>query len=107
MPTAEVFRPIAAMRGFILTGTLIILVGNDCDIAVAAAAHIASADGSGTFDARDGGWHTPTGSAASQAQDEVGDLVLGFNYLVARLHEKEAALKGARRGWSSWRITIR
>ncbi|MDP3843350.1 MAG: GGDEF domain-containing protein [Oxalobacteraceae bacterium] len=93
LPTAEVFQPIAAMRGFVWKGTLVFLLAMIAilmfllprilrPLTDAARSMRAMADGT-----------RPLAPLPLRHRDEVGDLVLGFNYLVARLHEKEAALK--------------
>jgi diguanylate cyclase (GGDEF)-like protein len=95
MPTAEVFRPITAMRSFILTGTLaslaviiallLLLLPRILRPLTAAAGSMREmADG-----------ERPLAPLPVRRRDEVGDLVRGFNYLVARLGEKEAALKAS------------
>lgn len=95
VPTSEVFHPIAAMRGFAWKSTLVVLV---CMITLllvlmprilrpltdAARAMREMADG-----------QRELAPLPVKRKDEVGDLVLGFNYLVARLREKEAALKSS------------
>ena len=95
MPTAEVFRPITAMRSFILTGTLASMAGIIAilllllprilrPLTAAARSMREMADG-----------ERPLAPLPVRRRDEVGDLVRGFNYLVARLVEKEAALKAS------------
>jgi diguanylate cyclase (GGDEF)-like protein len=93
MPTAEVFHPINAMLGFYLKNTLLIVVGMIAIMMLllprtlrpltdAAHAMREMADGKRQLAP------LPVGR-----QDEVGSLVLGFNYLVERLRDKEMALK--------------
>ncbi|WP_162174147.1 GGDEF domain-containing protein [Herminiimonas sp. CN] len=94
-PTAEIFRPIAAMRGLILNGTLaslavmiavlLLLLPHILRPLTAAARSMREmADGS-----------RPLVPLPVKCRDEVGDLVRGFNSLIARLHEKETALKAS------------
>jgi diguanylate cyclase (GGDEF)-like protein len=93
MPTAEVFHPIRAMRGFVLTSTLVIMTMLIAVLMLllprmlrplteAARSMREMADGKRQL-----------APLPVRRRDEVGDLVLGFNYLVARLREKDAALK--------------
>lgn len=95
MSTAEVFRPITAMHSFILAGTLVtmaviialllLLLPRILRPLTAAARSMREmADG-----------ERPLAPLPVRRRDEVGDLVRGFNYLVARLGEKEAALKAS------------
>ncbi|AIY41637.1 diguanylate cyclase/phosphodiesterase (GGDEF & EAL domains) with PAS/PAC sensor [Collimonas arenae] len=95
MPTAEAFRPIAALRGFWLKSTLLVLVVTLAillfmlprilrPLTEAAQAMREMADGE--FELR---------PLPVRRNDEVGSLALGFNYLVARLREKEAALRAS------------
>ncbi|MEO8171075.1 MAG: diguanylate cyclase [Oxalobacteraceae bacterium] len=95
MPTAEIFRPIAAMRGFVSASTLAALVVILAilifllprilhPLTYAARSMREMADGK-----------RPLAPLQFNRQDEVGDLILGFNYLVARLREKEVALEAS------------
>ena len=95
IPTAEAFQPIAAMRSFTLQATLVMVA---VVIAVlllllprmlrplteAARSMREMADGKRQL-----------APLPIRRQDEVGDLLLGFNHLVARLNEKEEALKAS------------
>ncbi|WP_170851200.1 diguanylate cyclase domain-containing protein [Collimonas sp. OK607] len=92
IPTTEVFHPIQAMRNFFLKNTLAVLFGTIAILLLvlphllrpltsAAQAMREMADGK-----------RPLAPLPVRRRDEVGDLVLGFNYLVERLYEKEAAL---------------
>ncbi|AMO96697.1 diguanylate cyclase domain protein [Collimonas fungivorans] len=93
MPTAEVFHPINAMLGFYLKNTLLIVAGMIAIMMLllprtlrpltdAAHAMREMADGKRQL-----------APLPVRRQDEVGSLVLGFNYLVERLRDKEMALK--------------
>lgn len=95
IPTAEVFHPIAAMRSLVFKYTLAMVVGMMALLMLllprilrpltdAARSMREMADGKRQL-----------GPLPVERRDEVGDLALGFNYLVARLHEKEAALKAS------------
>lgn len=95
MPTKIVFQPIEAMRTFVIKNTLIAMV---VLIAIltwllprilrpltnAARAIRSMADG-----------QRPLAPLPVKLQDEVGDFLNGFNYLLARLNEKEIALKSS------------
>jgi diguanylate cyclase (GGDEF)-like protein len=93
MPTAEVFHPIAAMRDFVLKNTVALLAGMIAillfllprilrPLTDAARSMREMADGKRQL-----------AMLPVKRRDEIGNLVLGFNYLVTRLREKEAALK--------------
>ena len=92
MPTEEAFRPVVVLREFTLKNGLIILLLMIVlvtafltivlrPLVVAARAMRDMASGKRELA------QLPVGR-----NDEVGDLLLGFNHLVAKLHEKEAAL---------------
>ena len=95
IPTTEVFHPIQAMRNFFLKNTLVVLFATIAILMLvlprllrpltsAAQAMREMADGK-----------RPLAPLPVKRRDEVGDLVLGFNYLVERLYEKEAALRAS------------
>jgi len=95
LPELEIFQPIKAMRDFILksaalsllglgTCLLLILVSVLRPLTSAARAMREMADGQRAL-----------APLPVVRRDEVGDLVSGFNYLVERLNEKEAALKAS------------
>ncbi|WP_211461827.1 diguanylate cyclase domain-containing protein [Collimonas silvisoli] len=95
MPTAEVFHPIMEMRNFYLKNTLLIVAGMIAILMLllprtlrpltdAAHAMREMADGKRQL-----------APLPVKRQDEVGSLILGFNYLLERLREKETALKAS------------
>ncbi|RXZ31100.1 diguanylate cyclase [Oxalobacteraceae bacterium CAVE-383] len=93
MPTAEAFHPIRATGNFVLISTLaflVILVTLLLTVLprilrpLTDAAHSMREMADGT---------RPLTPLPVRRQDEVGALVLGFNYLLSRLHDKEIALK--------------
>ncbi|WP_211444619.1 diguanylate cyclase domain-containing protein [Collimonas humicola] len=95
IPTAEVFHPINAMLGFYVRNTLAIVAGMIIIMLLllprtlrpltdAAQAMREMADGKRQL-----------APLPVQRHDEVGGLVLGFNYLVERLRDKEAALRAS------------
>ncbi|HEY4316627.1 MAG TPA: GGDEF domain-containing protein [Herbaspirillum sp.] len=93
MPTAEAFHPIRATGNFVLISTigfltvlitmlLFLLPRILRPLTDAARSMREMADGK-----------RPLTPLPVRREDEVGALVLGFNYLLARLHDKELALK--------------
>ncbi len=93
MPTAEVFQPVAAMRNFYLKGALVTLAVLGIVLTLLLprilrpltdAAHLMRemADGK-----------RPLAPLNIQRQDEVGDLLTGFNYLVRQLRRNDASLR--------------
>jgi diguanylate cyclase (GGDEF)-like protein len=93
MPTSEAFHPIKATGDFVLVSTIGFLIALIAILLImlphilrpltdAAHAMREMADGRRTL--------TPL---PIERHDEVGALVLGFNYLLSRLHDKETALK--------------
>ena len=95
IPTAEAFHPIAAMRSFTLQATLVMMAVVIAvlllllprmlrPLTAAARSMREMADG-----------ERQLAPLPVTRRDEVGDLLLGFNHLVARLHEKEEALKAS------------
>lgn len=93
MPTAEAFRPIEVLRGFNWMNSLAVMAGMIITLMLllprmlrplteAARSMREMADG-----------RRELAPLPIKHQDEVGDLVLGFNYLVAKLNEKEAKLQ--------------
>lgn len=95
MPTAEAFRLIEVLRGFVLKSGVLALAGILAVLLfllprilrpLTDAAHAMRQMADGKLD---------LAPLPVRRKDEVGSLVLGFNYLVARLREKEAALKAS------------
>ena len=92
MPTAEAFHPIKAVGNFVIVSTLtfvVILV-----ILLLVLPHILRplTDAARSMrEMADG--KRPLTPLPIRRQDEVGALVLGFNYLLSRLNDKELALK--------------
>ncbi|MES3024269.1 MAG: GGDEF domain-containing protein [Pseudomonadota bacterium] len=95
MPTQEAYAPINALRNFMLVSGLIVLMfllgvfhlmlpRVMRPLTTVALSMRSMADGS-----------IPLAPLAVQTNDEVGDLVQGFNHLVACLAEKEAALEAS------------
>ncbi|HTN66677.1 MAG TPA: diguanylate cyclase [Burkholderiaceae bacterium] len=95
LPTAEAFQPIAAMGRFTLQATLLMMAVVIAALLLllprmlrplteAARSMREMADGKRQL-----------APLPITRKDEIGDLLLGFNHLVARLNEKEEALKAS------------
>jgi diguanylate cyclase (GGDEF)-like protein len=95
MPTDEAFRPVYALRDFLLKSSAIMLVLMLVFLMFSlphllrpltdtARAMREMADGTRDLE-----------PLPVRRRDEMGDLVLGFNYLVARLREKDTALRAS------------
>lgn len=95
MPTEEAFRPVHALRDFLLksSGIMMVLLLTVLMVSLphllrpltdTARAMREMADGKRELE-----------PLPVRRRDEMGDLVLGFNYLVARLREKDAALRAS------------
>ena len=95
MPTAEVFRPIQAMRGFVWKNTLAILAGMIAILMLLLPRMLRPLTDVARSMREMADGKRQLAPLPVKRKDEVGDLVLGFNYLVARLREKEAALKAS------------
>jgi diguanylate cyclase len=95
-PTAEVFRPIAALRAFTLKYSLLIVLAVTALLMLLLPRLLSPLTNAARSmrDMADG--KRELAPLPVKQQDEVGDLLLGFNYLVARLQENEAALKASR-----------
>jgi len=95
LPTAEAFRPVEALRDYVLRNSLLLLLvmlgvllwilpRMFRPLTEAARAMRQMADG-----------QIPLQALPIVRQDEIGDVAAGFNHLVSRLLEKEAALKAS------------
>lgn len=95
MPTEEAFRPVYALRDFLLKSSAVMLVMMLAllmwvlphllrPLTDTARAMREMADGTRDLE-----------PLPVRRRDEMGDLVLGFNYLVARLREKDTALRAS------------
>ena len=95
IPTKEVFHPIAAMRSFTLQATLVMGAVVIAALLVLLPLMLRPlTDAARSIrDMADG--KRQLAPLPIRRRDEVGDLLLGFNHLVARLHEKEEALKAS------------
>jgi diguanylate cyclase (GGDEF)-like protein/hemerythrin-like metal-binding protein len=91
-PTAEVFQPIAALRSLIWKNTLAMMVGMIVILMVLLPRILRPLTGASRAMREMADGIRELAPLPVQRQDEVGDLVLGFNHLVAKLHEKEKAL---------------
>ncbi|HEY4073752.1 MAG TPA: diguanylate cyclase [Herbaspirillum sp.] len=92
MPTKEAFHPIIATRTFVLVST-VVFVSVLIAILLTVLPHLLrplTAMAHSMREMADG--KRQLAPLPIKRHDEVGDLVLGFNYLLARLQEKENAL---------------
>lgn len=92
MPTAEAFHPITAMRSFTLKSTLITLVVVLTALLLVVSSMLRPLTNAVRSMREMADGKRPLEPLPVKRRDEVGDMVLGFNHLVERLHEKEAAL---------------
>lgn len=95
MPAAEAFRPIDVLRGLVIKGTvatILVLLALMLLLAPYMLRPLTSA-ARAMREMADG--KRELAPLPVTLQDEVGDLVLGFNYLVTRLQEKESALRAS------------
>jgi diguanylate cyclase (GGDEF)-like protein/hemerythrin-like metal-binding protein len=92
MSTAEAFRPIDAMRGFFWTGSLATIAALIVILMVLLPRILRPLTDAARAMREMAGGKRELAPLPVKRQDEVGDLVLGFNHLVATLHEKGAAL---------------
>jgi diguanylate cyclase (GGDEF)-like protein len=95
MPTTEAFRPIEAMRGFVWTGTLVMLAGTFVMLMLLLSRILRPLTDTARSMREMADGKRELAPLPVKRHDEVGDLVAGFNYLVERLQEKEAALKAS------------
>ncbi len=95
IPTAEAFHPIEAMRGFIWKGSLAMLVGMMVIMMLLLSRILRPLTGAARSMREMADGKRELAPLPVERQDEVGDLVTGFNHLAARLREKEAALKSS------------
>lgn len=95
MPAEEAFRAVTAFRAFTLRSTLFVLVAMIGAVLVFLSAMLKPLVEAARAmrDMADG--KRELAQLPVQRNDEVGNLVLGFNHLVAKLNEKEAALHNA------------
>jgi diguanylate cyclase (GGDEF)-like protein len=95
MPTAEAFRPIEAMRGFVWKGSLAVLAGMIVMLMLLLPRVLRPLTDTARSMREMADGKRELAPLPVKRQDEVGDLVAGFNYLAQRLREKEAALKAS------------
>lgn len=93
MPTSEAFRPIATLREITVTGSLAVLMIVMGLVAVFLSAMLQPLVEAGRAMREMASGKRALAQLPVRRGDEVGDMVLGFNRLVATLHEKEAALQ--------------
>ncbi|MDR3481766.1 MAG: diguanylate cyclase [Burkholderiaceae bacterium] len=93
MPTEEAFHPIATMRDLALKGTLAILLLMTVLVTVFLSVVLRPLVEVGRAMREMASGTRALAQLPVRRSDEVGDMVLAFNRLVAALHEKEATLK--------------
>lgn len=93
MPTAEAFSPIRSLYGFALTGTGIALVAVLVLLLLILPRVLRPLTQTARAMRDMASGERPLEPLPVLHKDEVGSLVLGFNALVTRLREKDAALK--------------
>ncbi len=92
LPTEEAFRPITTLRDLTLKGTLIVLAVMIALVMAFLSAMLQPLVEVGRAMREMASGRRALAQLPVRRNDEVGDMVLGFNHLVAMLHEKEAAL---------------
>lgn len=95
MPTAEVFQPVAAMRSFYLKGALVILAILGIVLMLLLPRILRPLTGAAQLMREMADGKRPLAPLNIKRQDEVGDLLTGFNYLVRQLHRKDASLRAS------------
>jgi diguanylate cyclase len=93
MPTAEAFHPIAATRSFVAISTVVFVAGLIIILLTVMPRILRPLTDMAQSMREMADGKRQLSPLPIVRHDEVGDLVLGFNYLLARLQEKESALK--------------
>lgn len=95
MPTDEAYRPVNALRDFLLksSGILFLIMLVVLSFILPALLRPLTDTARAMREMADG--KRELEPLPVRRRDEMGDLVLGFNYLVARLREKETALRAS------------
>lgn len=93
MPTEEAFRPITTLRDLTLTSTLIVLAVVIALVTAFLSAVLWPLVEVGRAMREMASGRRALAQLPVRRRDEVGDMVLGFNHLLATLHENEAALR--------------
>lgn len=94
-PAAEAFRPIAAMRSLVVQGTLVMMVATIAVLLLLLPRLLRPLTDAAQALREMASGKRQLAPLPIRRQDEVSDLLLGFNHLVARLHQQEAALKAS------------
>ncbi|MDB5777259.1 MAG: Sensory box/GGDEF family protein [Herbaspirillum sp.] len=93
MPTAEVFHPIRVVRNVLLISSLAFMAGLVAILMILLPRMLRPLTDAARSIREMADGKRPLAPLPIVRQDEVGDLALGFNYLVARLRDKDAALR--------------
>jgi diguanylate cyclase (GGDEF)-like protein len=93
MPTAEAFHPIAATRSYVVITTVIFVTGLIVILLTLLPRILRPLTDMAQSMREMADGKRQLAPLPIVRHDEVGDLVLGFNYLLTRLQEKESALK--------------
>jgi diguanylate cyclase (GGDEF)-like protein len=94
-PSAEVFQPIARMRGFILIGTLVMMIALTVTMLLILPRILLPLTDTARALREMAAGKRDLAPLPIKRNDEVGGVLLGFNHLVARLRAQEAALKAS------------
>jgi diguanylate cyclase len=95
MPTTEAFRPVEAFRGFVVKNSLVVLVVMLVLLSVLLPRMLRPLTDAARLMRDMAMGKTELAPLPVVRDDEVGNLVNVFNYLVARLREKEIVLKAS------------
>lgn len=93
MPTAEAFHPIRAVGNFVVISTLVFVVILVAILLLALPRILRPLTDTARSMREMADGTRPLTALPVRRQDEVGTLVMGFNYLLSRLNDKELALK--------------
>lgn len=93
MPTAEAFHPIRAVGNFVVISTLVFVVILVAILLLALPRILRPLTDTARSMREMADGTRPLTALPIRRQDEVGTLVMGFNYLLSRLNDKELALK--------------
>ncbi|MDB5992380.1 MAG: Sensory box/GGDEF family protein [Herbaspirillum sp.] len=93
MPTAEAFHPIAATRSYVVISTVVFMAGLIAVLLTLLPRILGPLTDMAQSMREMADGKRQLAPLPIVRHDEVGDLVMGFNYLLVRLQEKENALK--------------
>jgi diguanylate cyclase (GGDEF)-like protein len=93
LPTAEAFRPAAALRGSIVQNSLAVLAGVLLILLLVVPRLLRPLTGTAREMRRMADGEAPLRPLPVVRPDEVGEVVAGFNYLLVKLQQQEASLR--------------